>query len=149
MISEDLRRALTADVVSESAINEAAGLIALKLGRMAEGSYTDPATWHAIAECQGIRCRVFHQPYPNAIRGVSGQIAPPHGFIYIMVNGVHPPEEQAITWVHELAHVEVMTWMGPQLQDGADMRCYYDDDRGDVSHCIARVVERLVFELPP
>lgn len=148
MFAEFLREVLSARVVPESAINEAAELIAMKMRRMAEGDYKDPNTWIGVAEALGILCQVRQDDSRNACRGASGQVGWPSGTSYIVVNSAYPPAEQAHAWVHEIAHLEVLWWCPPQLQNGADVRCYYDDDPQDVHHRIARRVEALLFPSP-
>ena len=121
---------------------EAAGLIAEKLLRLAEGGSDDPATWRQVAERVGCRAITYHAPGCGrgeyAATGVEGT-----GII--AVNTAYSPTDQVRAWIHEIAHHELRVWIPPQLADAADVYRYADNPR-DARHQIARLVERLVVE---
>lgn len=125
---------------------EAAAYITERLLRRIDGDVTDPATWERFARSVGIEVRLY------CIQGASrGQCAPAMvadsdllaGLVRI--NTAYPALEQARAWVHELSHLAHAAWIPTQLRSGADGYSYEGDDRHEVSHEVARMVENLIL----
>jgi hypothetical protein len=130
--------------VPESVEQEAAELIAAKLGRLAEGEgmLTDPDTWRRVAARMGVHVEDYC--VPGAHRGECSLSAHDADLGVLFVNTAYAPPEQAPVFVHELAHLELLAWIPPRLAGCADVY-HYDDEPTSVHHRIAQRVEELVL----
>lgn len=151
----ELWQQIESGFVAEQTKREAASIIAAKLLHHLDGGVNDPAAWERLARRLGII--VSKLSSIGARRGysvlVSGlgysepNVFGDSGLVCgkIFVNDTQGDKELCEVWVHELAHLFFAAWIPPQLSSRADTYSYDGDDKENVSHEIARMVESIIL----
>ena len=123
-------------------INEAALYMGSELVKKAEGPLGDPATWHAVAQNEGIKVYEFHAP--GAGRGEFVVGTPDGHPARIAINTAYPAREVASAYVHELSEILLRRMQPPLLPSEADAG-RYEGEPDDVQHLISRKTEKVVL----